>query len=103
MTAVLQAGAFMALLGLALAGLLAVANRRLYVWEDPRIGEVEEMLPKSNCGACGTAGCRNFAEKVVAGEVIPAQCTVNAPAQNGVIADLLGVDAVSVEKRQAFD
>jgi Fe-S-cluster-containing hydrogenase component 2 len=37
----------------------------------------------------------------VAGEVIPAQCTVNAPAQNAVIADLLGVDAGSVEKRVA--
>jgi Na+-translocating ferredoxin:NAD+ oxidoreductase RNF subunit RnfB len=95
------AGAFMALLGVALAGVIAFANRRLYVYEDPRIGEVEELLPKSNCGACGTAGCRNFAEKVVAGEIMPAQCTVNAPAQNLVIADLLGVDAGSVEKRVA--
>ena len=95
------ASAFMALLGVALAWLLALANRRLYVYEDPRIGEVEEMLPKSNCGACGTAGCRNFAEKVVAGEVIPAQCTVNAPAQNQVIADLLGISAGTVEKRVA--
>jgi electron transport complex protein RnfB len=43
----------------------------------PRIAEVEEMLPKSNCGACGTAGCRNFAEQVVAGDIIPAKCTVN--------------------------
>jgi Na+-translocating ferredoxin:NAD+ oxidoreductase RNF subunit RnfB len=95
------AGAFMALLGVALAGLLAVANRRLYVYEDPRIDQVEEMLPKSNCGACGTAGCRNFAEKVVAGEIMPAQCTVNAPAQTSVIAAFLGVDAGSVEKRVA--
>jgi Na+-translocating ferredoxin:NAD+ oxidoreductase subunit B len=95
------AGAFMALLGVVLAGVIAFANRRLYVYEDPRIDEVEELLPKSNCGACGTAGCRNFAEKVVAGEIMPAQCTVNAPTQNGVIADLLGVDAGSVEKRVA--
>ena len=95
------AGAFMALLSVVLAGVIAFANRRLYVYEDPRIDEVEELLPKSNCGACGTAGCRNFAEKVVAGEIMPAQCTVNAPAQNTVIADLLGVDAGSVEKRVA--
>jgi electron transport complex protein RnfB len=101
MTAVLQAGAFMALLGLALAGLLAVANRRLYVWEDPRIGEVEEMLPKSNCGACGTAGCRNFAEGVVAGELKPVQCTVNTPDRNKEIADLLGVALGEQEKRVA--
>ncbi len=101
MTSLVYAGAFMALLGIALAGVIAFANRRLYDYEDPRIDEVEELLPKSNCGACGTAGCRNFAEKVVAGEIMPAQCTVNAPAQNLVIADLLGVDAGSVEKRVA--
>ncbi len=101
MTELAYAGMFMALLGVVLAGVIAFANRRLYVFEDPRIEQVEDLLPKSNCGACGMAGCRNFAEKVVAGEIMPAQCTVNAPAQNGVIADLLGVDAGTVEKRVA--
>jgi Na+-translocating ferredoxin:NAD+ oxidoreductase RNF subunit RnfB len=100
-SSVAVAGAFMAVLGVGLAGLLAVANRRLYVYEDPRIEQVEEMLPKSNCGACGTAGCRNFAEKVVAGEIVPAQCTVNPPQQNQIIANLLGVEAGTVEKRVA--
>lgn len=101
MTTVLVAGAFMALLGVALAALLAAANRKLYVWEDPRIGEVEELLPKSNCGACGQAGCRNFAEKVVDGDIVPAQCTVSSPEQRQSIADLLGVAAGEVEKKVA--
>ena len=77
-----SAGLFMAVLGLLLAGVLALANRRLFVYEDPRIEAVEELLPKSNCGACGLAGCRNFAEKVIAGDVVPAQCgaaTVEQP------------------------
>jgi len=95
------AGAFMAALGVALAMLLAFANRKLYVWEDPRIGEVEELLPKSNCGACGQAGCRDFAEKVVCGDIIPAQCTVSSPQQRQGIADLLGVAAGAVEKKVA--
>ena len=94
-------GAFMAALGVLLAGLLAFANRRLYVYEDPRIDEVESMLPKSNCGACGMAGCRNFAERVVAGEIVPAQCTVSSAEQAKAIASLLGVDAGAVEKRVA--
>lgn len=96
-----MAGAFMALLGIGLAGVLAFANRKLFVFEDPRIDEVEELLPKSNCGACGAAGCRNFAEKVVAGEVIPAQCTACGPAQVTQIASYLGVDAGEVEQRVA--
>lgn len=95
------AGVFMAVLGILLAGALAFANRKLYVYEDPRIEEVENLLPKSNCGACGQPGCRNFAEKVVAGTLVPAQCTVGAPAQHAEIAAYLGVDAGSVEPRVA--
>ena len=101
LTGVAMAGVFMALLGGALAWLLAFANKRLYVYEDPRIGEIEEMLPKSNCGACGTAGCRNFAEQVVAGEILPAKCTVNSPEMNAYIANFLGVAMGEVEKQVA--
>ncbi|MCX7166995.1 MAG: RnfABCDGE type electron transport complex subunit B [Rhodocyclales bacterium] len=95
------AGAFMAGLGVVLALMLAFANKKLYVYEDPRIGEVEELLPKSNCGACGQAGCRDFAEKVVGGSIIPAQCTVSTVQQRQGIADLLGVAAGTVAKKVA--
>ncbi|MBK1613556.1 Fe-S cluster protein [Rubrivivax gelatinosus] len=95
------AGGFMAALGVVLAGVLAFANRRLLVQEDPRIDAVEDLLPKSNCGACGLAGCRNFAEKVVAGDIVPARCTVSSAEQVGSIAKLLGVGAGEVEKRVA--
>ena len=76
------AAGFMAALGLILAGVLVLANKRLAVFEDPRIDQVEDLLPHANCGACGTAGCRQFAEKLVAGEVEPGQCTVNAKGMN---------------------
>ncbi len=95
------AGGFMAGLGVLLALMLAFANKKLYVFEDPRIGEVEDLLPKSNCGACGTAGCRDFAEKVVDGSVVAAQCTVSTPQQRQGIADLLGVAAGTIEKKVA--
>jgi Na+-translocating ferredoxin:NAD+ oxidoreductase RNF subunit RnfB len=49
-------------LTLILATALVLANRKLYVFEDPRIDVVEEMLPHTNCGACGFPGCRPFAE-----------------------------------------
>lgn len=93
--------AFMATLGGLLALMLAVASKKLYVFEDPRIEQVEELLPHSNCGACGTAGCHNFAEQVVQGQLEPARCTVNTPDQNKTIASLLGVDLGNVEKRTA--
>jgi Na+-translocating ferredoxin:NAD+ oxidoreductase RNF subunit RnfB len=95
------AALFMSSLGVGLATVLAIAHRRFYVYEDPRIDQVEELLPRSNCGACGTAGCRAFAESLVCGSVKPGQCTVNSPDTNQVIAEFLGVELGSVEKRVA--
>ena len=92
---------FMAGLGLALASLLALANKRLYVYEDPRIDDVEELLPSANCGACGSPGCRPFAEGLISGANEPAQCTVNSKEMNKVIADYLGVDLGHREKQVA--
>lgn len=95
------AGGFMALLGISLAAVLAIANRRLYVYEDPRIDEVEEMLPHANCGACGKPGCRPFAEATVLKGADPALCTVNSKEMTQSIADLLGVELGQHEKRVA--
>jgi Na+-translocating ferredoxin:NAD+ oxidoreductase RNF subunit RnfB len=93
--------AFMASLGLLLATVLVIANRLLFVYEDPRIDDVEDMLPKANCGACGSPGCRPFAEGLIAGKYDPAQCTVNSKEMNKYIADFLGVTMGNVEKRVA--
>lgn len=93
--------AFMSILGLVLSSILAVANRKLWVFEDPRIDEVEELLPSTNCGACGTAGCRPFAEALIAGEIQPANCTVNSAEATAEIAEYLGVDTGDVVKRVA--
>lgn len=72
--------------------LIAVAYRFLRVWEDPRIKEAEEMLPATNCGACGEPGCHGFAEKLVSGACQPSQCTVSADETIAAIAEFLGVD-----------
>ncbi|MDH3354613.1 MAG: RnfABCDGE type electron transport complex subunit B [Chromatiales bacterium] len=98
---ILVAASFMGGLGLLLAAMLAYANRRLFVYEDPRIDEVDEMLPHSNCGACGTPGCRPFAEMLIEGTVTPGQCTVNSADMNVAIADYLGVDVGGEEKQVA--
>jgi electron transport complex protein RnfB len=75
------------------ASLIAIANKKLKVWEDPRIDAVSGMLPGSNCGACGAAGCRSFAEELIAGQRQPAQCTQLGAEDVADIADYLGVEA----------
>ena len=83
---------------LTLALLLVLANKKLYVYEDPRIDIVDDMLPHANCGACGFPGCRPFAEALVAGTTQPAKCTVSSEEGRIEIANFLGVDAGSQEK-----
>lgn len=95
------AAAIMLGLGLFFGLVLALAYRFLRVEEDPRIDRVEELLPGSNCGACGEPGCRGLAEKLVAREAAPAKCTVSSPAGLEAIAELLGVDAGEQMKRVA--
>ena len=88
-------------LGTGLATILAIANHRLYVFVDPRISQVESMLPGSNCGACGQPGCSALAEKLVEGEAAPGQCTPSSEENREAIAEMLGVDVGGDEKKVA--
>ena len=93
--------AALGLLTLLLAVLIVVANKKLYVYEDPRIDQVDDMLPHANCGACGYPGCRPFAEALVSGKVLPGKCTVSSDEGRKSIAEFLGVDLGAEEKRVA--
>ena len=91
----------MGALGFVLAAVIAFANRKLYVAEDPRVEEVEGMLPATNCGACGSPGCRAFAEACVGGKSNPAQCSVSSRDMVAYIANYLGVEVGNEEKKVA--
>jgi electron transport complex protein RnfB len=80
---------------------LSVANRYLRVEEDPRIEQVVQMLPGTNCGACGQPGCHGFAESLVQGKSVPGGCTVSTSDDIATIASFLGVEAGFQEKRVA--
>ena len=57
--------AIIAGLGLLLAVILYFVAEKFKVVEDPRIDEVEKVMPGANCGGCGFAGCRAFADAAV--------------------------------------
>jgi Na+-translocating ferredoxin:NAD+ oxidoreductase RNF subunit RnfB len=88
-------------LGLTFGVVISLALKKLYVWEDPRIDGVAGLLPGANCGACGFAGCRAFAEAAVHGKVAPAGCSVMNEDAKADVASYLGVDAGSAVKRVA--
>lgn len=95
------AGGIMFGVALTFGVILAIATRTLRVYEDPRIDDVEGMLPGTNCGACGQPGCRAFAEAVVSGSQKPSGCTVSSPDGLALIAEYLGVEAGTQNKRVA--
>jgi Na+-translocating ferredoxin:NAD+ oxidoreductase RNF subunit RnfB len=101
MTTTLIATAILTGLGLFFGFGLAIAHRFLHVEEDPRLDVLEEMLPGSNCGACGEAGCRAFAEALVTGTKRPSACTVSGEEAIQDVAAFLGVEAGQEEKRVA--
>ncbi len=100
-SAILTSVAILGGVGLTFGALIALAHRKLWVWEDPRIDTVAGLLPGSNCGACGLGGCRAFAEAAVKGDVAPAQCTSLGATEVDVVAGYLGVEAGEAQKRVA--
>jgi Na+-translocating ferredoxin:NAD+ oxidoreductase RNF subunit RnfB len=98
---ILDSALVLGAVGLFFGFLIAMVNKKFHVWEDPRIDDVEELLPSTNCGACGQPGCRAFAEAVVAGKVQASSCTVMGPDDVKDVADYLGVDAGEASKRVA--
>ncbi len=100
-TNIISSPAIMTGLGLFFGVILAVAYRLLKVEEDPRITTTEDMLPGTNCGACGEPGCHGFAEKLAKNAVQPSVCTVASAEDIEEIAEYLGVDPGQQEKRVA--
>ena len=80
------------------ATLLVVANKVLHVDIDPRIDATNQMLPGTNCGACGFPGCAGLAEAIVEGSALPGKCTVMSEDEREDLASFLGVDAGAEEK-----
>lgn len=88
----------LSLLGLVLAIVLYLVAQKFKVEEDPRIDEVEAVMPGANCGGCGFAGCRAFAENCVkAGNLDGFFCPVGGNAVMQKVADTLGLQVEEKE------
>ena len=70
MTGIIIVGA----IGLICAILLVVASHFLSVPIDTRVEDIRGFLPGANCGACGYAGCDDYAKAVANGSAKPNLC-----------------------------
>jgi Na+-translocating ferredoxin:NAD+ oxidoreductase RNF subunit RnfB len=88
----------LSLLALFSAVILFFIAQKFKVYEDPRIDEVQALLPAANCGGCGFAGCRNFAEALVnAGTFEGLNCPVGGAPVMAEAAKLLGKEAQTID------
>lgn len=79
------------LLGVALAIVLYFVAEKFKVFEDPRIDEVEALLPGVNCGGCGYPGCRGLSDAIVRADTMEGLfCPVGGIETMAAIATHLG-------------
>ncbi len=84
-------------LGIIIGSCLALASKVFYVYVDPKVVEIDELLPGANCGGCGYPGCGANAEAVVAGESPPTSCVAGSAELAEQIAAVLGL---SIEAKE---
>ncbi|WP_240725071.1 RnfABCDGE type electron transport complex subunit B [Mangrovimicrobium sediminis] len=81
------------ILGFTLGSALAFAAKVFAVAEsNPIVEEIEAMLPNSQCGQCGFAGCKPAAEAMADGSADPTCCPPGGRALAERVAELLGID-----------
>ncbi|MBK7710402.1 MAG: RnfABCDGE type electron transport complex subunit B [Bacteroidales bacterium] len=84
----------LSLLAFVSAVILYFVAQKFKVIEDPRIDEIQAILPAANCGGCGFAGCRNFAEALVGADTLEnLNCPVGGIAVMTAAGNILGKTA----------
>lgn len=90
-----------AALGLGSGVLLTIVSKLFEVKTDPRIDEINEILPQVNCGSCGFSGCSDYAKSIVENGAPVNMCRPGGAECAGKIAALMGVDAGNVNAQIA--
>ncbi len=86
------------MLGLSLifGAILGFASIRFKVEGDPLSDRINELLPQTQCGQCGYAGCRPYSEAIAAGDMIN-KCPPGGEATIAALADLLDVEPMPLD------
>ena len=85
------AGLTMLGLGSGFALVLLIASVKLKVEVDPKVEQIHEALPNLDCGACGFAGCGQYAKAVLANPELLGRCAPGGSETSAKIADVLSL------------
>ena len=84
-------------LGVAIGTVLVIASKAFYVYEDPKVVAIDDVLPGANCGGCGFPGCNANAQAIVNGLQDVNSCVA---AGDDVAIAIAGIMGVSVSDKE---
>ena len=84
--------------GLLLSAILVVAAKFMAVKTDETYEKVRAELPGVNCGACGYAGCDDYARALCNGEKTNL-CIPGGDKLSAAVSTVLGVEVADVEEQ----
>ena len=88
----------LSIIGAVAAVILYFIAQKFKVYEDPRIDDIEAVLPGANCGGCSVPGCRAFAEALVkADDISTLYCPVGGNDTMALVAKILGKEVTAKE------
>jgi Na+-translocating ferredoxin:NAD+ oxidoreductase subunit B len=88
----------LSIIGAVAAVILYFIAQKFKVHEDPRIDDIEAVLPGANCGGCSVPGCRAFAEALVkADDISTLYCPVGGNDTMALVAKILGKEVTAKE------
>lgn len=102
MNVILTSIIVLGIIGIVGAAVLYVVAQRFFVKEDPRIDQVEALLPGANCGGCGRSGCRDFAVACVNADSLDAlSCPSSSTETMKKIGEIVGLAASEAKPKIA--
>lgn len=90
--------AVFAILGSISGILLTVVSKIFAVKQDDRIEKINETLPQANCGACGFAGCADYANAIVKDNAPTNLCRLGGADVVKAVSGIMGTEAETLER-----
>ncbi len=101
MNPVLSAILVVAAIGVIGAVILVAASVMMHVPMDERVEQINAVLAGANCGACGYAGCADYARGIVEDGVPTDRCTPGGADCAAAVAAIMGVEAGQTRSMKA--
>jgi len=84
------------LIGLAGVAALRQASARAKAVGEPIAGQINDLLPQTQCGQCGYPGCKPYAQAIAEGDAIN-KCPPGGAATIAALAELLDVEPLPLD------